>query len=412
MVASGRLVIASYPMSIQNVPLGQVDAALLQGLVENAVPESRYLDYKETLTIGSDAEKRDVLGDVTAFANTAGGDLIYGIEEHRENGKQTGIPAAVVGLSNIILDEVLLRLDGMLRTGMEPRIPGLVIHPVPRPGAEPCVVIRVPRSPRGIHMVTYKGSSRFYGRSTNGRFELDWGQIRNGFLQAEGAHERVRRFREERVFRLLAGETPIPMAAGRKVIVHALPLDPLAVWPVFETLTVEQRIDGLTPMGGEPSDWRYNLDGFVMHTLALPGRQTYVQCFRDGGLEAMSGRLLDGDRHDTGFYGWSVELNVVQAVTRWQQHVWPALGVTGPVSLGLTLSGVRGLKVLPLSSWNIYQDHKETYDRDVLLVPELLVQDLNQPAAAMLQPVFDLMWNAGGWSKSPSYSGPGVLRSR
>jgi len=398
-------------MSIHHLPLTQVNAALLDELIANTVAESRVLDYKERLPGDSDADKRELLADVTAFANSAGGDLIYGVKERRKGGA-TGEPEAVVGLPDVVLDEAMLRLDATLRTGMDPRIPGLVLHPVLRaPGAPPCLVIRIPRSPHGIHMVTYKGSSRFYGRGAAGRFELDWGQIRSGFLQAEGAHERVRRFREERVLRLLAGETPIPMGASPKVIFHALPLNALDVWPVFQTLTENQRMNGMTPMGGHPSDWRYNLDGFVLHTNRDdPSRQTYVQCFRDGGLEAMSGSLLDGDPQRGGFYGWSVELNVLQAVMRWQQHVWPVLGVAGPVALGLTLSGVKGLKVLPLSSWNLFPGDHKALDRDVVMIPELLVQDLATPAPAMLQPLFDLMWNGGGWSRSPSYSGPGVLR--
>jgi hypothetical protein len=45
----------------------------------NGVAEGRQLDYKEQLPISSDDDKREFLGDVTSFANTAGGDLIYGV---------------------------------------------------------------------------------------------------------------------------------------------------------------------------------------------------------------------------------------------------------------------------------------------------------------------------------------------
>lgn len=399
-------------MSIHDRPLTQVNAALLDELLANAVAESRLLDYKETLPGDSDKEKRDLLADVTAFANTAGGDLVYGVREIRVDGKPSGQPEQVVGLRGVVLDSEVLRLDQILRHGMEPGIPGLTLHPIPRPGAAPCLVIRVPRSPHGIHMVTYKGSSRFYSRASNGCYELAWGQVRDGFLQAESAHQRVRRFREERVLRLLAGETPLPMGDSRKVIFHALPLAALDVWPTFQTLTDNQRMNGLTPMGGRPENWRYNLDGFVLHTTRTdPNRQTYVQCFRDGGLEAMSSAILDTDQTGAGFYGWQVEVNVLRAITRWQQHMWPVLGMAGPVALGLTLSGVRGLRVLPLSNWNaFFGDHPETFDRDVVMIPEVLVQDLTVSPAAMLQPHFDLMWNGAGWAHSPSYVGPGKLR--
>jgi hypothetical protein len=63
--------VGSSPVSIRNLPLSQVNAALLDELVTNAVAESRVLDYKERLPGASDADKRELLGDVTAFAKTA-----------------------------------------------------------------------------------------------------------------------------------------------------------------------------------------------------------------------------------------------------------------------------------------------------------------------------------------------------
>jgi predicted HTH transcriptional regulator len=57
----------------------QIDMADIQRLITNAVPESRTLEYKQTLKIGSDGDKKEFLADVSAFANTDGGDIIYGL---------------------------------------------------------------------------------------------------------------------------------------------------------------------------------------------------------------------------------------------------------------------------------------------------------------------------------------------
>ena len=54
--------------------------------------ESRYLDYKERLPGDSDEDKRELLADVTAFANTAGGDLLYGVRERREENRAPASP--------------------------------------------------------------------------------------------------------------------------------------------------------------------------------------------------------------------------------------------------------------------------------------------------------------------------------
>lgn len=199
---------------------------------------------------------------------------------------------------------------------------------------------------------------------------------------------------------LLAGETPIPTAAGAKIIFHALPLSSVDVWNVFRPLAVvPEVIDGMPPLGGDASSWRYNLDGFVVHTTRKDvDQQTYTQCFRDGGLEGFG--PLAADRTGRNFYGHHVEDRIVSALTQYQR-LWRRLGVVGPMLLALTLSGVRGAKILGRAELSI--DHDETFEHDVTMLPELVVLDPSARAALLLRPLFDLMWNAGGWEQSPWY---------
>jgi predicted HTH transcriptional regulator len=54
----------------------------LQRLVDEEVPESLILDYKASPSLARDDKPRDELcKDVSAFANSAGGQIIYGIVE-------------------------------------------------------------------------------------------------------------------------------------------------------------------------------------------------------------------------------------------------------------------------------------------------------------------------------------------
>ena len=77
----------------------RIDASHVENLVAAAVPEDRQLEYKQALSIDKDADKKEFLADVSSFANTLGGDFVFGIEEARdENGKPTGIPSSVLGI--------------------------------------------------------------------------------------------------------------------------------------------------------------------------------------------------------------------------------------------------------------------------------------------------------------------------
>jgi hypothetical protein len=390
-----------------SLPLDQVTEAHLDSLVANGVAESRQLDYKQELPISSDEDKREFLGDVTSFANTIGGDIIYGVREARDAAnKPTGVPEKIVGLGSVNLDQLKLTLDQLLRDAVDPRIPGLALHVIARGAEPPCLLVRAPRTPLGLHMVTFKGLGRFYGRGTSGRYVLDVAQIRDGFLGAEEAQERVRRFRLDRVVRVAAGDTPIPTGEGRKLIFHALPLTRLDVWPAFLRLAQTQsQIPGLLSLrGGTPSNWRYNLDGFVMHTTRSDIQlQAYTQLFRDGGIEAAGGVLHlapDGG----GFYGLAIEQATI-SVLKTAQRLWKLLGVTGPIVLGLSLSGIKGLRMLagPYAVWQPV----ETFHKDLAIIPDVVLQDERAPAEQALKPLLDIAWNAGAWAHSPYFTETG-----
>ena len=61
--------------------MDDLTADLLQSLVTNRVAESDRLEYKRELPGTRAKDHRDYLGDVTAFANLAGGLILYGDSE-------------------------------------------------------------------------------------------------------------------------------------------------------------------------------------------------------------------------------------------------------------------------------------------------------------------------------------------
>ncbi len=385
------------------LPLDQIDGSRLEALRTEGVREGRHLEYKEVLPGNSDDEKREFLSDVTSFANAAGGDVIFGIRERRDaDGKLTGETEAIVGLPSLNLDAERLRFEAMVRDGVAPRMPPITFHEVRRDPEPPCLLLRIPRSWAGLHMVTYKNLSRFYSRTSAGKYQLDVHEIRAAFVQAEAAYERIRRFRAERVARILALEAPTPIRPGPKLMVHAIPITPSdEVWARFLTMEELQIMSLLPPIHGTARTWRFNLDGFVLHTIRDDlSRQCYTQLFRDGGIEAVSGSVLAKDDQRGGFYAWEMEGQVISHFGKYQEF-WRIIGVTPPVLVGLTLSGVKGWKVL--RGAYEYSDVEGAFDRDVVISDEMLLSDLAIPADVVLRPLFDFIWNGGGWPGSPNY---------
>lgn len=388
---------------IFSLPLDQVNADRLEALRTDGIREGRHLEYKETLPGTSDDEKKEFLADATSFANAAGGDLIYGVRGHRDSaGKPTGEIEAVVGLPDLNLDAEQLRLENMIRDGVAPRMSPLTFHPIPRGTAPPCLLVRIPRGWAGLHIITYKNWSRFYSRNSGGKYQLDVHEIRAGFLAAETAYDRIRRLRTERVARALALETPAPLGEGPKLILHAFAINASEeVWPRVRAMQESEIGMSLPIIAGTLSTWRFNLDGFVAHTQRDDkSRQCYTQLFRDGGMEALSGGVLAKHEERGGFYPGGMEQNVIGALWQYQKFA-ESLGVTPPLLVGLTLSGVKGWKVLrgPYD----FNDSDAVFDRDVVSPPEVMLSDLAAPADVVLRPLFDFIWNGGGWPGSPNY---------
>jgi len=58
------------------------ERADLDMLVAQGIQESLALDYKEARSLGKGSpERNELCKDVSAFANSAGGQIVYGIEE-------------------------------------------------------------------------------------------------------------------------------------------------------------------------------------------------------------------------------------------------------------------------------------------------------------------------------------------
>jgi len=191
-----------------------IDASDILALVSDQVREGKTLDYKEALPGRSDRDKREFLADVSSFANASGGDIIYGLVDKRgAQGKPTGVPQSARGLVGINADQEMLRLQEIVRNGIEPRVPGIQLRAIDGFPQGPIIVLRVPQSWAAPHMVTFNNLSRFFARTSAGKYQLDVGEIRASFLLSESQQNRMRHFREDRLGKIMADETPVPVRA-------------------------------------------------------------------------------------------------------------------------------------------------------------------------------------------------------
>jgi hypothetical protein len=189
-------------MALTNISLSEITEVHLQGLIAAEAAESPYIEYKLKSYGGTDEQRKELLADISSFANAQGGDLVIGMTAAR--GVPTGFHA-FTGDS----DSERLRLENMARDGLEPRISGLQTRAIAMASGGVAIVVRVPRGLHGPHRIIYRGSNRFRMRSSAGKFEPNVEELRQLFTAGAQRRERILAFHQARVRRILAGKAPV-----------------------------------------------------------------------------------------------------------------------------------------------------------------------------------------------------------
>lgn len=272
---------------VVGVALDDLDEPALLALVGSDVREGRRLEFKSELPGGSDRERRESVADVTSFANTVGGDLLWGVEE--TDGVVTGVPG-VQGDP----DAHVLRLEAVVRDGTEPRLTGVRTRVVAvGDGGRHVIAMRVPRSWAGPHRVV--ANNRFYGRNSAGKYELDVRELRDLFRPGDDVVARVRRLHRDRVATVEAGDAPLPGLGTPLTMLTVVPFSALSdavALPLFDDDRLRQ---GVGTFGGGAMQTFPVLEGVLgSDTDGTGANRGYGLLHRTGFVEYADRWLIEG----------------------------------------------------------------------------------------------------------------------
>jgi hypothetical protein len=117
----------------------------LEQTIADKVEESLTLDYKRAAALAKANDKMtEITKDVSAFGNSSGGVLIYGIAEPQDRAKRH-LPER---LDPVLRTEISKEWLEQVIQGIQPHIEGVVIHPVTidEQKQEVCYVVEIPQS--------------------------------------------------------------------------------------------------------------------------------------------------------------------------------------------------------------------------------------------------------------------------
>jgi hypothetical protein len=422
----------------------QLTEGELQALVTEGKREDAQLEFKLTLPGGNDESKKEFLKDVTAMANSQGGDIIYGIREDRANPDDAGKAVELVGISGVSADATKLWMHELLNSSVEERLVGVVIRDIALGAGKFALVVRVPKSWNSPHVVRHRNHWRFYARNSAGVYSMNVTDLRTAFLLSDTLAQRLEAFREERLSEVIKNDPDVglnkdwsdnkPSSSSSKrqslLVIHLQPFDSVRPGEVVDVVQQLNGEEGVLKPCGDPysnPNVRLNFDG-----LLVTSKRNYVQVYRASSTEEVDFDELgsecdDHNRFDVECIGVTeVDRAIFKGVGR-RLLLLKRLGVDSPVSVSIALLNVKGCKLLlrqPVyvggqpSHYN-FRLSPHVIDRSNLLLTGLVVENLQElplegqredmhgtdylswrVVQPLLRPYCDTIWNAVGYPRS------------
>lgn len=380
-------------------PLDQITELDLLNLIEVRREEGTQIDFKRDLPKDDHEGRKAFLSDISAFANTSGGDLVYGMLE--ANGFAAEIVPQALPTS---ADGYVLKLQSSIRDRIEPIVQGVGIHPIPLAAGGYALIIRVPRSFTGMHRV--RGDGHFYVRKSRSNAQLDVPGIISKVSDYLGREDRIKSFFARRYADILANEHSIPVAPGPKLVVHVLPVrDFLDGQEIDIDLAIKERsIPLLSDNGSHSSRTTYDGKAFYVADTGVATHFTLVM--RSGVVEACTNIIHEFWPDEAKKVNLRyIEDTVLRFLRTFLSANFAAETTSWPCLVRVALLGTNGL---PFESgtnrdFNSHYGLRVRQPLPVLSLPDVLLEsgsvDINE---AMREP-FTRMWHAWGYPFSFSY---------
>jgi hypothetical protein len=386
-------------MSLFNYNDDEVSLDELKLLIQNQTSEKRTIDYKLNLILDTDENKKEFLADVTSFANTDGGVIIYGMKE------DNALPVELFGLKSDNKDILKGKIESIIRDGIEPKLNKISVVEIPTENEDKFVIVlKIPKSWSSPHLVWYKRSSKFFARnSSHGKYQLDVNEIRTHFLFSDANSQQIRNFRFDRISKIINGEAPITLISNPKFIMHIIPVSSFQLQNKIPT----QKLISVMRNPGPLHDYKklYNFEGLLFHNqfdIRFPAEK-YIQVFRTGIIELLNADFTDVKENEKIIFGKRLEYFYINQLPVFF-NLLKFFEIGFPIIILLSVVGIKNYK-FDIQDRYGYFNANYPIKSENLLIPDMLLEEKSLSALdTQLKQIFDPIWNSAGFSGSIYYN--------
>ena len=401
-------------------PVHEITIQDFQQLIDDNAVETKTLEFKRDfyrLNIQDqktkDEAKTELLKDISAFANTNGGDLIIGVDE------EAGAAIKIVGFTCDDPDALFRQIKQLTDSWIEPRI-DLSYKSIPTGIDQIVMLIRVESSVNGPHRVTFKQHNQFYLRGFGSISTMDINELRNAFLFSQSLSDKIRRFRHDR-FEAIIRDSNLPQPTRFResfLLVHIIPEQAFTSSHQLSAQEFKTSASRMRLLNNSRPECRLNLDGYLLsHSPEVqgPAEWSFTQFYKNGIVEMYcSGMRIEyPNRHKstTEYIVNEHTLHSVVSVSHDNLEVVWNLGVRSTswmfVSLGfMTETMVDNRNQFPFDpSIRIDRNHLEI--QEVMIPASLSTPPSSLDIGKAAKPIYDSIWNSSGLPKCTFYDESG-----
>lgn len=388
-------------MVFEGKELNDITIKDIQFLIDNQIAEDTSIEYKSQMWERNDEGTREMLRDISSMANAIGGHLILGIEEDEKN---DGLPRKIVGISEA--DKAIERIMNVCLSCINEKIIGLNTKSIFFERGNHVVIIRIPRSTRIPHMITFRNLYQCWRRHGKQKNVMSVDEIREACLKVESVRENLEAFVAKRIDNVIkaASDKPLHMISATPMIVKDDIID------IFDQ-ELMRAIENPPSTRGEKgvnvkcryregSDWRPTLYGIKAE---MPNWKS-MEILRNGHIEFIA--FLD--INDNIFQSFEVVEYLVNfmmffkkflSYTQIAGPIIISVGLINAENIGLYETGTSGL----LEQRGIIKPGLWTGKRH-LFIPSMQVKSFDNPHR--VAKIFaDRIWNAFGFKSAPFFDG-------
>jgi predicted nucleotide-binding protein with TIR-like domain len=222
--------------------------------------------------------------------------------------------------------------------------------------------------------------------------------------------EWARNFKDQRINKISSREgTAANLTSDKLVCIHLVPAGAISGETVLAINELDPQTTYLPPFGSTGFNTDFNGDGLLRVDSDQNRLNSYLQVFRNGIIESVNSQMLTGrgmreDGLPSQAFCMSLGAFLSKAVELFQ-----VLNIGPPACVLLTMIGLKGAPLFLAANSGYYS---RPFDRDVIALPEVVIEDFTNDPKPLLRPALDVLWQHAGEDSCPYFLADGTWNLR